>query len=122
MILCPETGFLLCDRQLSLLSTTETRFLIPTVNPNTQKPGFFSGINSYLCYPPKKPGFLSPVNPNTQKPGFFSAINSYLYYPRKKSGFSFTFLKSSVVATQQYYELVAGIAGKKFAKVGGFGR
>ncbi|KOR33758.1 MULTISPECIES: hypothetical protein [Planktothricoides] len=47
-----ETGFLLCYQQLSLLSTIETRFLIPTVNPNTQKPGFFFATNSYLYYPP----------------------------------------------------------------------
>ena len=60
MIPCPETGFLLCYQQLSLLCTKETRFLIPTVNPYSQKPGFFSAINSYLYYARKKPGFLSP--------------------------------------------------------------
>ncbi len=69
-----KPGFLESDRQLSLFSTTETRFLSSqATNPRnrTQKPGFFYAYHSYLYSPPKKPGFFPPSN-KPQKLGFFT--------------------------------------------------
>jgi hypothetical protein len=56
----------------------------------TQKPGFFSGYQSYLFFANKKPGFLIPTSQpeTTQKPGFFSGYQSYLFFANKKPGFS----------------------------------
>ncbi|KOR38533.1 hypothetical protein AM228_00690 [Planktothricoides sp. SR001] len=76
-------------QQLSLLFIKETRFLIPTVNPNYQKPGFLESSQKLSLLCTKETRFLIPtVNPNSQKPGFFFAIDSYFYYARKKPGFS----------------------------------
>ncbi|MBD2542407.1 MULTISPECIES: hypothetical protein [Planktothricoides] len=42
-----------------MTSKQETRFL--NLHPQTQKPGFFSGYQSYRFFANKKPGFFTPT-------------------------------------------------------------
>jgi len=88
-----KPGFLESDRQLSLFSTTETRFLSSqATNPRnrTQKPGFFYAYHSYLYSPPKKPGFFPPSN-KPQKPnpetGFLLCLPQLSLFSTKETRF-----------------------------------
>ncbi|MBD2545446.1 hypothetical protein [Planktothricoides raciborskii] len=75
-------------QQLSLLLIKETRFLIPTVNPNYQKPGFLESSQKLSLLCTKETRFLIPtVNPNSQKPGFLESDRQLSLLSTKETRF-----------------------------------